>query len=445
MANKKGNPLLGGNQSFSLADSFGPQPALLVPAEAPAQAPAAPPPAAAPPTLFQPSSSTPDPFSSVNLGTTHPPPSISPNASVQALHGSPSNTPPLSAHPSSSSLVGPPPSGLFLLPTSGSAAPAPPPTFSIGSSTLSGGPASNRKSRYVPPPGIHSSGAPPSLPTAASPFPTSPSTSALPAMVGPPDNVPSMNPPPMHMSNSVPDFGKGTHPNMQDQFNYSMEFGAQPTAGATPSVPDAPGKKPEELVYHWFYLQKQVDNVPAYWNAGNNDQTAQQPQQQQQPEPEVWKPFSMIDSVSIDDTFVENPNHNEPVPTEGGRYDVCIKDRTKSAVFWKEDEPTPIRRCSWFFQSHSEGRWVPYSEHLSQQFEREFCEGYATGIWSRKLELEDGEYIMMHSPTVMLHFPTQVRSTLDDWGQIQPPLVRYSFFSHLILFIRSIQLSLFLF
>ena len=71
-------------------------------------------------------------------------------------------------------------------------------------------------------------------------------------------------------------------------------------------------------------------------------------------------------------------------------------------------------------------RWVPYSEELARQFEAEYRSGCSSGSWSRKLELEDnGEYVMFHSPTVMLHFPKAGQSKLDDWGQVQPPAVRF--------------------
>ena len=65
---------------------------------------------------------------------------------------------------------------------------------------------------------------------------------------------------------------------------------------------------------------------------------------------------------------------------------------------------------------------MPYSEPLAQEFEAEYNAGFASGSWSRKLELEEpGEYTIMHSSTVMLHFPKTSHSKLDDWGQVQPP------------------------
>ena len=39
---------------------------------------------------------------------------------------------------------------------------------------------------------------------------------------------------------------------------------------------------------------------------------------------EVWKPFSMIDNVAIEDGL-ESGDELTPVPVDGGRYDVSIK------------------------------------------------------------------------------------------------------------------------
>ena len=73
----------------------------------------------------------------------------------------------------------------------------------------------------------------------------------------------------------------------------------------------------------------------------------------------------MIDSVAIEDAF-EGDGSADLVPTDGGRFDVCIKERTKSAVFWKEDAPCPIRRCSWFYQSNVDGRCVLTKKECSK-------------------------------------------------------------------------------
>jgi len=56
------------------------------------------------------------------------------------------------------------------------------------------------------------------------------------------------------------------------------------------------------------------------------------------------------------------------IRTDGGRYDVQLYERTRSAVFWGE-EPTEVRRCSWFYKGDADSRFVPYSEEFSDKLE----------------------------------------------------------------------------
>ena len=160
----------------------------------------------------------------------------------------------------------------------------------------------------------------------------------------------------------------------------------------------------------------------------------QQQQQQQQPAPSIahhwfyessddkWKPFSMIDSMVIDDAFAINPNHAEPIAVDGGRYDANIAQRTKAPVFWKEERPVAIRRCSWFYRSNADGKWIPYCEEVAQRLENEYLTACHDNRWNRKIQVENGEYIMLHSATVMMHFPdSSLAHSIDDWGQVQPP------------------------
>ena len=83
----------------------------------------------------------------------------------------------------------------------------------------------------------------------------------------------------------------------------------------------------QDVAYHWFYRALKSDS-------SSSDQ---------------WKPFTMVDSCAIEDAFGANPSAGDLIPTDGGRYDVNIPERTKTAVFWQE-EALPIRRCSWFFR-----------------------------------------------------------------------------------------------
>lgn len=56
------------------------------------------------------------------------------------------------------------------------------------------------------------------------------------------------------------------------------------------------------------------------------------------------------------------------VSTDGGRYDVDIGTRLRRAIYW-EEEPTPIRRCSWFYKREIDNRYVPYDEAQAQKLE----------------------------------------------------------------------------
>ena len=54
--------------------------------------------------------------------------------------------------------------------------------------------------------------------------------------------------------------------------------------------------------------------------------------------------------------------------TDGGRYDVQLYDRMRTAVYWEED-PTEVRRCSWFYKGDTDSRFIPYSEEFSEKLE----------------------------------------------------------------------------
>nr|XP_053635486.1 SEC23-interacting protein-like isoform X4 [Cherax quadricarinatus] len=94
------------------------------------------------------------------------------------------------------------------------------------------------------------------------------------------------------------------------------------------------------VIYHWFY------------GVGR---------------PQVWRPFSFADSFNLEEAFLQDST--ELVPTEGGRYDVNVKERTRRAVYWEQDEPCPIRRCSWFKKSPLDAQPLPYDEQIAEQLE----------------------------------------------------------------------------
>ena len=56
------------------------------------------------------------------------------------------------------------------------------------------------------------------------------------------------------------------------------------------------------------------------------------------------------------------------VPTDGGRYDVDLHARTRSAIYWSEP-PSLVRRCSWFYKGDSDRWYLPYTEDVAARLE----------------------------------------------------------------------------
>lgn len=100
------------------------------------------------------------------------------------------------------------------------------------------------------------------------------------------------------------------------------------------------------------------------------------------------------------------------VPVEGGRYDVNIKERTKTPVFW-EGKAIEVRRCSWFYKA-GDGKYVPYAEQTAAALESEYKRATETNEWHKKIPLANGEQVTMHGPSVIVHFMPP--SNADTWG-----------------------------
>ncbi|CAL8071841.1 unnamed protein product [Orchesella dallaii] len=153
------------------------------------------------------------------------------------------------------------------------------------------------------------------------------------------------------------------------------------------------------LTYHW-YFRKDVDGKT------------------------TWKPFSIIDSVALEDAFTNDPERL--VPTDGGRYDVDVQRRVKLSVYWDE-VPIEVRRGSWFYKGPLDKRFVPYDEDFALNLEREYSESMRTGVWQKRLEFPDGESVILHNAGMVVHFCQAAAP--DDWGnlpesQLRPRVVK---------------------
>lgn len=107
--------------------------------------------------------------------------------------------------------------------------------------------------------------------------------------------------------------------------------------------------------------------------------------------------------------------------TDGGRYDVHLYERLRRAVYWAE-EPTEVRRCTWFYKGDADSRFSPYTEDFSEKLEAEYKKAVTTNQWHRRLEFPSGETIVMHNPKVIVQF--QPSAVPDEWGTTQDGQMR---------------------
>ncbi|XP_071570229.1 uncharacterized protein [Temnothorax nylanderi] len=146
------------------------------------------------------------------------------------------------------------------------------------------------------------------------------------------------------------------------------------------------------VYHHWFY-RKEVESKT------------------------LWLPFSMQDSLKLEEAHNSSDITPETtVATDGGRYDVDILRRQRAPVYWTGTS-TEVRRCSWFFKEAAEAKYVPYNENTAAKLEDEFKLACLSNTWNRRVELNNGEYIIFHSATAQVHYlqPTSPDAT-GSWG-----------------------------
>ncbi|XP_059611672.1 mucin-2 [Phlebotomus argentipes] len=165
----------------------------------------------------------------------------------------------------------------------------------------------------------------------------------------------------------------------------STPTGQEPGKSVTDAA--APSGSYRPVYKHWFYKQK-VEGK------------------------DVWTPFSMTDSLALEDALTCPTADNAVIATDGGRHDVSIAERTRTAIYWSA-EVNEVRRCSWFYKA-VDSRFVPYEEETADYLEEEYKNAFATGSWHKQLTLPNGEMVNFHGPNVMVHFLQA--QTPDAWG-----------------------------
>ncbi|KAL4640935.1 SEC23-interacting protein [Arapaima gigas] len=316
-----------------------------------------------------------DPFASIGHQTRPPPstiigpttsaaPCISTEPSVYPSASVPQSTP----VPQFGSAVYPSPQARYTPPSA--MAPPPQQAQQQGYNPYRHTPLSSKANPYLPPPEIQQ-------------HPVQPQPMAF------PQSPPTAPPPQSYQTLAAP---YSQAPPTQGQSPPLPSSMSGPVVPATPMMPYTYNVY-EPVHPHWFYC-KQVESK------------------------NIWMPFSILDSIQLEDTFnsVQPDPENVVVSTDGGRYDVHLYDRLRTAVYW-EEEPSEVRRCSWFYKGDTDSRFIPYSEEFSDKLEGEYKKAVSTNQWHRRLEFPTGETIVMHNPKVIVQF--QPSAVPDEWGTTQ--------------------------
>ncbi|KAJ1140024.1 hypothetical protein NDU88_006385 [Pleurodeles waltl] len=239
---------------------------------------------------------------------------------------------------------------------------------------------SSRANPYITPPQLQHGQVPGQMPSHPSQPPTFSAPSQMyhsaPASMPQPSHTPPLMPPP---------------PPMQAQQSQQFPRPAGPLV--QPPPPLFLQNQYEPIQPHWFYC-KQVESK------------------------QVWMPFSVLDSVTMEEVYnsVQPDPESVVLSTDGGRYDVYLYDRTRKAVYWNEEE-SEVRRCTWFYKGDTDSRFVPYTEEFSEKLEIEYKKAVIGNQWHKRLEFASGETIVMHNPKVIVQF--QPSSVPDEWGTTQ--------------------------
>ncbi|KAJ0184251.1 hypothetical protein K1T71_000674 [Dendrolimus kikuchii] len=112
----------------------------------------------------------------------------------------------------------------------------------------------------------------------------------------------------------------------------------------------------------------------------------------------IWRGFSVQDSKDLEEAFLRpDLNENTLVATDGGRYDVNIVGRIRTPVYWS-DKPT---NCKYVYLNFTVLSFVCFT-YIARLLE--YRHGVTTGEWHRRLVLPNNELVVMHGPSVMVHF-----------------------------------------
>lgn len=115
-----------------------------------------------------------------------------------------------------------------------------------------------------------------------------------------------------------------------------------------------------------------------------------------------WHPFSMSDSLALDEALT---SEKEIVISDGGRFEVNLKEKRRSSVYWSSGS-NAVRRCSWFYKNPSgtETNLIPFDEATADFMESEFEKAMVGNFWNHRLQIPDTDDVLVIKDAVNIDY-----------------------------------------
>lgn len=158
------------------------------------------------------------------------------------------------------------------------------------------------------------------------------------------------------------------------------------TVNARTTSSPAPAKNYRPVYRHWFYQKL------------------------------YWHPFAMSDSLALDEALEIG---KEAVVTDGGRFEVDLKEKRRSSIYWSSGS-NAVRRCSWFFKNPNgaESNLIPFDEETAELMESEYEKATLNNSWNHEIQLPNAQ-LLMKDPTnieyIQHGFPLIVKRGVDEF------------------------------
>ncbi|KAI3378949.1 hypothetical protein SNEBB_009058 [Seison nebaliae] len=83
-----------------------------------------------------------------------------------------------------------------------------------------------------------------------------------------------------------------------------------------------------------------------------------------------------------------------------------VKDEEKNKNNIELLTASVVRRGSWYHRRHTDRLWSPYTEELAERFELLYQDCVNMNRWNNRMNLSNGDSIVLHSPNQMNHYIT---------------------------------------